>query len=189
MAFRPRNNVVEQGATVDDLSVMFAMDKRDVRTRLRDVRPTGLREGVEYWSVRTAAPFLMPIDDTNSEVIERLFKMHPNALPKILAKEFWAGQLTRLNVLAREGDLWDTEACVNLASTVFKTIRISLMLFTDALERETGLTEPQRELITGRVDALLIDLRDRLIDDLRTARDNTTGKAFASKAVAFGEEL
>lgn len=181
MPIQTKNPVVEQGATIAELSVMFVMDTRDVRARLKEVPPSGRRDGVEYWRLRLASPYLMPIDEKNAPVVSRLLAMNSNSLPPVLRKEYWAGRKGELDVLAREGSLWDTKAVVDLASSTFKTIRISMMLLSDALERETGLTEAQRTMINERIDSLLNQLRDELINVFHHSRENTQGKAFASK--------
>lgn len=175
---------------MDELSIIYSMDKRDVRARLKDVRPTGVRGDMQYWALRTASQYLMPISDKDAETVDRILRLHPNALPKILAKEYWAGQLARLNVLSRQNHLWDSEAVIDLASTAFRTIRQGLMLLPDAMERETGLTEPQRLIVKDRVEAVLETLRETLVDEFVLAREQFgSGKAFASEEAAPEEVL
>jgi len=96
----------------------------------------------------------------------------------MLSKEFWYGQNQRLNYLERTGELWSTGAVVELASDAFKTLRLSLMLLPDAVERETGLTVKQREIITNLVHNALEDMREKLVDGVKRSRGASSGKAF-----------
>jgi hypothetical protein len=119
-----------------------------------------------------------PVVPFEDEVIRQILSMHHADLPKGLAKEFWYGQNQRLNYLERIGDLFDTRAVVELASDAFKTIRLSLMLVADAVERETGLTVAQREIIDRLMHAALETMREKLIDALEYSRGSSRSKAF-----------
>lgn len=175
MAYASAVALVEQGATVIELSKMFAMDPRDVRSRLKEVHPDGTRGDVQYYAIRNAAPYLVPIAEGDAAVVKRILKMNSNALPAVLKKEFWAGQLAELRVMELQSNLWPTKAVVDLASATFKTLRQSLVLMNDALDRESGLTEQQRAIISFRIDATLEELRSTLIDDLERSKRANSG--------------
>lgn len=172
------SDVVAHGATVHQLATMFSMDIRDVRIRLRLVAPRGVRNGQEYWNVGVAATHLVRFTDENEELIGRILSMHPNSLPKGMTKEYNAGLVSRLNYLERVGRVWDTSAVLETAGLMTRLVSIQLKLMTDAVERETGLTEPQRETIQRIVDVTLEDVRTSLGNNLRARRRDTRGKAF-----------
>jgi purine-nucleoside phosphorylase len=105
----------------------------------------------------------------------------------MLSKEYWYGQNQRLNYLERVGDLFDTRAVVELASDAFKTIRLSLMLISDAVEREAGLTLAQREIIDRMMHAALETMREKLVDGLEQSRGSSRSKAFTQSAKPVSE--
>lgn len=130
---------------------------------------------------RVAAPIRLSsrsFDEAQADLVSRVLSMHHTDLPKMLAKEYWYGQNQRLNYLERIGDLFDTSAVVELASDAFKTIRLSLMLVSDAVEREAGLTLAQREIIDRLMHTALETMREKLIDGLEHSRGSSRSKAF-----------
>lgn len=122
-----------------------------------------------------------------ADLVGKVLSMHHTDLPKMLAKEYWYGQNQRLNYMERVGDLWDTRAIVELASDAFKTLRISLMLVSDTVEREVGLTEAQREIIDRMMRTTLETMREKLVDALEQNRRNSGGKAFTQSAEPVSE--
>lgn len=162
--------------TQSELALLFKMNRTDVKAKLSPLQPKGKRNGYDLYEPKEAARLLIkPPDD----MIEKILTMHANDLPKMLAKEFWYGQNQRLNYMERMGDLWDTKAVIDLAGDAFKTLRLSLMLLADAVEREAGLSPKQRDIITNRISLALDDMRGRLVDGLEQRRKHTSGKSFA----------
>lgn len=173
------SEILSVGGTITDLAALFGLDRKEVRGRIGDVPPRGKRGNLDVWRVRDVAPRLVRIDDNMTEMVRRVLATHHTDLPKMLSKEFWYGQNQRLRYMRDVGDLWDTAAVVALASEVFKTLRLSLMLASDSVERETGLSPRQREIIENLMHEALNDMREKLVVSLNRARENTSGKAFA----------
>lgn len=170
---------VTQGATIHELAIMFTMDVRDVRARLRWVTPRGRRDGAEYWPVHQACAYLIKLNDDNADLIDRILGMHPDSLPKVMTKEYYAGKNSQLTFLERLGEVWSTSAVVETASLIIRLIRQRLVLLPDQLEREAGLNERQRDAIQRNIDGTLEQMRNELGNHLRARRRNTRGKAFA----------
>jgi len=175
------NMIVTKGATATELGLMFKMERKEIYKRLDGLPPSGMHGTSELWHIRDAAPRLIRFDDTMTEVVSQVLATHHTDLPKMLSKEYWYGQNQRLRYLKDIGDLWDTQAVVELASEVFKTLRLSLMLAADAVERETGLTVRQREIVEDLMHQALFEAREKLVADLEHLRKDTRGKAFAPK--------
>jgi len=173
------NELLMIGATVTDLAQLFGIDRKDVRMRIGDIPPRAKRGTLDVWRVRDVAPRLVKMDDTMTEMVSRILSMHHTDLPKMLSKEYWYGQNQRIKFLKEIGELWDTSAVVELASEAFKTLRLSLMLASDTVERETGLTIKQREIIENLMHEALNDAREKLVVRLTDLRKNSRGKAFA----------
>lgn len=173
------NEILMVGATITDLAQLFGIDRKDVRARIGDVPPRTKRGNMDVWRVKDVASRLSKMDGSMTDVVRRVLETHHTDLPKMLSKEFWQGQNSRLKYLRDVGELWDTTAVVELASEAFKTLRLSLMLASDAVERETGLTLRQREIIENLMHEALNDAREKLVVRFTDLRKNTSGKAFA----------
>jgi len=177
------NPVVYRGATLNDLVELFGVDRRDVRLKVADIPPRGKFQNQDTWNVREVAGRLAKFDDSQTDLVDRILATHHTDLPKMLSKEYWYGQNQRLRYMRDVGDLWDTAAVVALASEVFKTLRLSLMLSSDAVEREAGLTPKQRDIVENIMHQALFDAREKLVVSLAHQRKNSSGKAFAPKEV------
>lgn len=168
--------IIYEGATQGDLARMFRMTSADVKMKLHDLLPCGNRHGYDVWPIKEAAERLVK---PPSDYIDAVLRMHPNELPKMLSKEYWAGQNSRLTYMERMGELWSTEAVMEVASGAFKTCALSLRLVTDAIEREVGMTDDQRTIATRLINTVLEDMRRKLVSGLNKRRKNSRGKSFA----------
>lgn len=173
------NQLLLVGATVTELAQLFGIDRKDVRARIGEIPPRGKRGNLDVWRVKDVAPRLSKMDDSMTDLVARILSTHHTDLPKMLSKEFWYGQNQRIKYLETIGDLWDTSAVVALASEVFKTMRLSMMLAQDTVEREVALTPKQREIIENLMHETLNDIREKIVVRLNERRKNTSGKAFA----------
>lgn len=180
------NPIIQQGANVTELAALFGLDRKNVRERLEGIAPIGRRVNNDVWRVRDVASRLINLGDDDAELVSTVLAMNHTQLPKMLSKEFWLGQSHRIKVLREIGDLWDTAAVVTLASEVFKTLRLSLSLASDSIERRTGLTVEQRELIDDLMTEALNDCREKLVVNLTERREHSEGKAFASTQAPNG---
>lgn len=172
---RGAKSLIFVGATIPELGAMFAMSTAAVRAKLNGMDSSGMRDGLPTWLVRNAAPRLCSLPD---EIIEKIMAMKVDDLPTKLQKAYWDGKNQHLTYMERVGDLWATSAVVSLAGEAFKTIRLSLLLLTDSVERESKLDDAQREIITRLVDTILIEMQGKLVDGLRNGREHSLGKSF-----------
>lgn len=168
------------GMTQTELAMLLRMNRTDVKAKLGNLAPIGKRASYDLYDPKEAVRALVPPPD---DLIERILRMNAADLPKMLSKEFWYGQNQRLNYMERVGDLWSSKAVIDLAGEAFKTIRLSLMLIPDAVERETSLTNKQREVITMLVHSALEDMRGRLVDAFLSKREQSDGKSFIPSEV------
>lgn len=175
------NYLIFQGANITELGEMFKMDRKEVRNRIIDIPPIGQRQKIDVYRIRDVAPRLCKFDVTQTDLVSRVLATHHTDLPKMLSKEYWYGQNQRLAYLQKVGDLWDTATVVALASETFKTLRLSLMLASDAVERETGLEPRQREIIEEMMHNALNSAREKLIEQFSHLGEEASGKTFAPK--------
>ena len=115
----------------------------------------------------TAAQYLVP---PRVDVSEFIKGMRPNDLPPILQAAFWDAQKKRQDYEINAGDLWHTDKVISVLSETFKLIKTSVMLWTDTLEQEHGLTEKQREALQGLCDGLMDDIHRSLVKQHETSR-------------------
>jgi hypothetical protein len=150
-----------QGASVSQLATLFGYDNRTVTKRIFGLKPCGKRQGHPVYSIRDAAPYLVdPIGDIEAHIK----KMNHRDLPPLLLKEFWAGKMQRLKFEKEQGWHWPTDVVIEHYGEVFKTIRTSLLLAVDAVEREAEMTDRQREACKQIIDALMADVREKLVE-------------------------
>lgn len=156
------------GASVSELSLLFGKDKRRVAELIRAVPASGHRAGFPIFAIADAAPYLVdPVVDIEAWIK----KLRPNDLPPYLQKDFWAAQRQRQQYEIAQGNLWSTEEVQLALGEAFKSLKASIRLWADTIERQTSLTEEQRRIIMQMSDAMLADLHRGLIEETNRARD------------------
>lgn len=155
-------NVLYQGVTVNDLCVLFRMDRRTLIPKLTSIKPCGTRAGRSVYQIRDVAPVLVKPAGSIEDYIR---KMRPNELPPLLSKEYWNGQRAKLAYLESVKDVWRTDKVIEVFANAFKTVRMSLLLLPDALDRSAHMTDHQREEIKSALDGALEDIRVSLVDN------------------------
>lgn len=166
--------MVYQGLNLSQLAQIFEMDRRDLTKKIEavGVKPCGMSAGYPIYKLKDIMPLVVkPVYDVESY----LRNMHPNELPKHLAKEFWAGQRSKQDYELKAGNLWPTEKVVSEVGELFKLFKMSALLATDTIERQVELSEEQRAIIKRLMDGMLIDLY------------KTIGEKFSSKGGASVE--
>ena len=175
------SSVIHDGATANDLKYIFGLSYAAVRYKISGIRPCGKRGANDIYKIKDVAPLLCKVDYQDDAVmVERILNMNADELPVKLSKAFWDGKRSRQQFEKEEGDLWPTDQVVELAGEAFKTIRLSLLLMPDTLERESSLSERQREVVQSIVDATLLQMKARLIDAFNDRREHEISEPEAS---------
>ncbi len=145
--------MIYQGVSVTQACTIFGMDSRDLRAKIEGrVKPCGTRRNNPIYQIREIAPYLVKPPYDLDEFIQR---MSIADLPPILRKEYWAGLRSRQLYEKEAAELWPTADIVDMVSTLFKTLRMSMLLTRESVERETELTDRQRSIITKIIDNAL----------------------------------
>lgn len=161
--------IIYQGITLSQATYIFAMDLRDIKGKIQGkVKPCGERRQNPIYQIRDLAPYLVKPAYDIEEYIERMSKAD---LPTALSKEFWAGQRSKQLYEIAAAELWPTAKVVEAVSTLFKTIRMSLLLTREAVERETEVSPRQREIITRLIDTALEDAHAKTIAEFAPKGD------------------
>ncbi len=149
------------GVNLTQLGVIFKLDHRTVVRKLFEgqVKPVAKQGATDLYSIRDCAPYLVPpVFDIESAIKKMSFR----DLPKDLAKEFWAGQRTKQQVEEQAGLLWRTEKVVQEVGELMKLVKMSTLLMQDGVERQTELTDRQREIVKSLSNGMLADLMSRV---------------------------
>jgi hypothetical protein len=153
--------MIFDGLNMTQLSKLFHMDYGMVTQKLfkAGVKPVGRRMGGDIYDFMDVAPHLVkPIFDVETYIK----KMDHRELPKQLTKEFWAGLRSKQDYEEKAGLLWRTEKVVEHVGELMKLIKMSTLLMLDAVERQTELTDRQRNIIKGLSEGMLVDLMNRI---------------------------
>lgn len=153
--------ILYDGANLSQLGVLFRMDHRVLVEKLHGVPPDGTRNRANIWKIDTVAPYLVkPI----FEIEAYIKKMNHTELPKMITKEFWAGQRSRQEYELKAGDLWPTAKVVENVGEVLKIFKMSARLFVDAVDRQSELSEKQRKIIRNLTDGMLMECHQTVVD-------------------------
>lgn len=162
---KPRDEVTSEllatgEASMAQIAQLFRTDPKTLPKRLRRLKPVATRSGVRVYSIRDAAAYLVKPGYSIEQYIRN---MHFSDLPVGLQKEFWAGLKGRQSYEMQAGDLWPTAQVVEALAEAFKQARMTILLFPETVERETGVTDAQRKTLRRLTDALIDDLREALV--------------------------
>lgn len=152
-----------EGASISQLSGVFRMDRRDVAKRLVPLKPAGERGGFPVYDFKEACRYLA---EPLFSIEEYVAQMNHTDLPMMLRKEYWAGRRSQQLYEIANGDLWRTEQVIEHETELFKTIKMSLLLVHDTVERESELTAAQRQIIHNLIDSALQNAQKAVLESL-----------------------
>ena len=148
------------GVTVSWLSQVFGMDPKTVKAKLADCPPLHRRKAGYVYHLPTACRYLIPPAISAEQYIKT---MKPSDLPTAFQQSFWDAALKRQKWEENAGQLWRTDRVREVLGQTFQTIKFTVQLWADTLERQTGLTLEQRELLTQLVDNLQEEIYKALV--------------------------
>lgn len=155
---------IHEGVTVTVLAQIFGLDHKDVNRRLIG-KITPMNQGVGSYMkyrIRDAAPYLIDLQVNPEELIKSL---SPSKLPPALQDAFWKAQLSRQRYDENRGDLWRTPRVIEVLTTAFKVIAMTIRTASDNIGQQTKLTDDQRKIIERMMDGLLEELNRALIEE------------------------
>lgn len=149
--------MIYEGLNITQLEIIMEMDKKTIREKLfkARVRPSGRRNGADIYKLTDVMPYLVK---PNFDIETYIREMNHNELPKMLTKEFWAGQRSKQDYEEKAGNLWPTDKVVEAVGEFFKLVKMSANLTTDTLERQVELTPQQRIIVQNMMDGMLLEL-------------------------------
>lgn len=163
-----------QGVTVSFLAQVFRMDNAAVKRRLvncpiHESRRRGTTQVQHLYDLATAAKFLVETEIDAKMLISRLKR---EDLPPAISTAYWDALLKKQKFEENAGDLWRTEKVWEVLSRTFQNLKFTMQLWPETIERLTGLSDEQRELLQEMVDGMQQELFDAMV---RQAKENSTG--------------
>lgn len=160
---------LNRGVSVAWLAHVFRMDPSTVKRKLdncpvKTQRRRGDKMTTVLYDLPTAAPFLVTPAFSTAEYMRALRR---GDLPASLQQTIWDALLKRQKWEENAGQLWRTEKVRETLGSTFQTIKFTMQLWVDTMERQVELSDEQREMIISLVDALQADLYDSLVKNMQ----------------------
>lgn len=173
------------GASVSQLAALFGSDNRTIAKKIQGLRPCGRRKGHPIYAVKEAAAYLVT---PNIDIEAAIRKMRPEDLPAALQREFWTAQSARQKFEEDRGDLWRTDDVIERFAEVFKTMRTTLLMIPDTVERDSMMTDKQKAVVQAIVDTALRDLHKNLISQFENEPDRVHDTPESDDTEVAGDE-
>lgn len=151
-----------RGVTLGWLMQIFRMDHSTVKKKLVDCPEVGKgRGGTPLFDVAQAASYLVK---PKVDIRTWMKQLRPSDLPPYMQSEFWEAQNKRQKWEENAGELWRTDKVIEVFADTFKTMKETMNLWVDNIERKSGLTAEQRKMLIELVDSLQVELHGKLVD-------------------------
>ena len=158
-----------EGLNMTQIAQAFGVENMEMARRLATIEPAGERNGAPIYRLKDIAPVIWT--PTAQQIDDRMKHLHHSLLPKLLSKEYWSGKRSKQEYQIRAAQLWPTSRVVESVGELFKLMRMNLTLMSDAVERQTELTERQRQIIKDQTDNALAELRRSIIEKFSQATE------------------
>ncbi len=184
---RPNVEQVLGGVTASWLAQAFGMDVKDVKRKLAGcpalVEGTNTGRGYQgrLYDLKVAAAYLVKPKISAANFLSAVKKAE---LPATLQQSFWDAMLKRQKYEENAGDLWRTAKIREVLGQTFQSMKFTIQLWVDTVERATGLTLEQRKILVEMGDSLQGDLYAALV---RQMENGTSGPQLAELPAILGE--
>jgi len=179
-------NPATKGVTASWLAQAFGIPEPTARYRLRNCpvktnRARGTKMQVRLYDIKEAARHLITPAYSTKEYMHSLKR---GDLPPVLQQAVWDAMLKRQKWEENAGDLWRTSQLREVLGLTFQTLKFTLQLWTETIERQSELSDEHRGIILEMVDALQGELYQSLVKNMN---DNSTGSQLVELETQFGE--
>ena len=167
-----------QGVTVGFISQVYGMEPNKVKRLLRNCpilesRKRGRTQVQHLYDLATASKYLVEPEISVEEILK---KIKVEDLPNHINGAFWDAQLKRQRWEENAGQLWRTSTIRGTIGGMFQAIKFTISLWGDTIERQTGLSDEQTEILQTLAD----DLQQRIFEKLEeNAKEKMTGPQLA----------
>lgn len=148
------------GVSIAWLMKAFRMGRATIEKKIRGCQPIGKgKHGTPLFDLPEVAAYLV---SPRVDLEEYLKGVKPDALPERLREAYWSAKLKQQRFEEKAAHLWRTERVLEVVSEILQNMRSKLQLIPEGVERETGLTPEQHQVIRDIVDAV----QDEMFKDL-----------------------
>lgn len=177
---------LNRGVSVAWLAHVFDMDQATVKRKLgncpvKTAKRRGTKQMTVLYDLKVASAFLVTPAFSTAEYMRAVRR---GDLPPALQQTIWDALLKRQRWEENAGQLWRTDKVRTVLGSTFQTIKFTMQLWIDTLERQVEITDEQREHIVGMVDGLQSELYDALVAQMN---DNATGPQLDEMGELVGE--
>ena len=159
-------SILFEGANMSELSILFKCDHRVLKEKMHGIASVGKRGSAAIYDIAEVASRMGKL--TEEQVDKAIRRLNHADLPKQLTKEYWAGKRSKQAYELQAGDLWPTTRVVSEVGEMVKSLKMELDLLTDGIERNSEMTDRQREvakqLVNGAKTNMLKRLKERFED-------------------------
>lgn len=177
---------LNRGVSVSWLAHVFDMDQATVKRKLgncpvKTAKRRGTKQMTVLYDLKVAAAFLVTPAYSTAEYMRAVRR---GDLPPALQQTVWDALLKRQKWEENAGQLWRTEKIREVLGSTFQTIKFTMQLWIDTLERQVEVSDEQRSIIINLVDGLQAELYDALVEQMN---DNATGPQLDEMDELVGE--
>ena len=151
---------VAGGVSITWLSIAFRMDRKKVMRALHGVAPLRVTKRGPKYDLRVAAQYLVP---PKADIGEFLRRATQADLPVALQNTFWMAQRNRQKFMEDAGDLWRTDAILDVLGEAAKQIKGMVTLWADNVARRVDLKPEQKKALRDQTDHLLRKLHEMFV--------------------------
>lgn len=152
---------VYRGVSVTWLAQAFGMDNSTVKRRLANCPPIGKQRNYDIYSLRQAAQYLV---EPKIDIGAYLRSMNPSQLPSYLQDAYWSAMLKRQKYEENAKELWRTADVLDVFGEFAMTMKSTVQLWVENLDRVHGLTPEMRLTMTQQGDNLLEEIHRLMIE-------------------------
>lgn len=164
---------VYRGVSITWLAQAFGMDKPTVRKRLANCPPIGKMRTYDVYSLRQAASYLV---EPKIDIAQYLKSLRPVDLPSYLQDAYWSAMLKRQKYEENARELWRTGDVLDVFGEMAMTLKSTVQLWVENLDRVHGLTPEMRETMTQQGDNLLEEIHRIMVEAPSKRRTTSTAE-------------
>lgn len=154
-------NNPQSGVSITWLANALRMAPLTVKRKLADIPPLRKFRNGYIYNFKQAMEMLV---EPKVDIASWVKTLRPADLPPYLQEAFWAAQVKRQLWETNAKDLWKTDDVLEVFGETFKTIKHTIQLWVEDLDRDTELTGKQREVLVRYTDALQASIYSSLLD-------------------------
>jgi hypothetical protein len=148
--------------SISFLADVLMKDRKSVTKRLANLTPMGYHRGnIPLYDFRQAMGYLVT---PKMDAAEAIRKMGADDLPIGLQKDVWDARLKQQKWMEQAGELWRTEAVLEVLGEAFQRLKTTTQLWIDQLSESHALPADVRKDLTAMVDGLQQDLHATLVE-------------------------